>query len=147
MADDKQGTTVRDVKAADFIAAYAAHLKKSGTIAPPEWTTMIKTATHRELGPSDSDWYFTRAASIARRVYLRPTGVGQLQRVYGGKARRGTRTNKFQKMGTGHVIRNILQQFESKGLVEKIGSGRKISKAGQKDLDLIALQVRYPDDE
>ena len=37
-------TTLRDVSAAEFITAYAAHLKKGGKIALPEWVDVVKTA-------------------------------------------------------------------------------------------------------
>ena len=37
-------SSLRDVAAADFIAAYAAHLKKGGKIELPEWVDVVKTA-------------------------------------------------------------------------------------------------------
>lgn len=37
-------TTLRDVSAAEFIKAYAAHLKKGGKIQLPEWVDVVKTA-------------------------------------------------------------------------------------------------------
>ena len=37
-------SSLRDVPAADFIAAYAAHLKKGGKIELPEWVDVVKTA-------------------------------------------------------------------------------------------------------
>jgi small subunit ribosomal protein S19e len=36
--------TLRDVSAAEFIKAYAAHLKKGGKIQLPEWVDVVKTA-------------------------------------------------------------------------------------------------------
>ncbi len=67
---------------------------------------MVKTGTHKELAPYDPDWYYTRAAAIARKVYLQPgLGVGALQRKFGGARGRGTRTFIFQKvMGRLHLI-------------------------------------------
>ena len=58
---NRGGVTVRDVKAADFISAYAEHLKRSGKIELPKWVDIVKTARHRELPPYDQDWYYIRA--------------------------------------------------------------------------------------
>jgi ribosomal protein S19E (S16A) len=41
----------------------------------PEWADLVKLGINKELAPIDPDWYFVRAASIARRLYIRsPTG-------------------------------------------------------------------------
>lgn len=37
-------TGVKDVSAAEFITAYAAHLKKGGKIQLPSWVDVVKTA-------------------------------------------------------------------------------------------------------
>ncbi len=37
-------SSLRDVSAADFIVAYAAHLKKGGKLELPEWVDVVKTA-------------------------------------------------------------------------------------------------------
>ena len=59
----------------------------------------MKTGTHKELAPYDPDWYYIRAAAIARKIYLQPgLGVGALQRKFGGSRNRGTRTFTFQKV-------------------------------------------------
>ncbi len=36
-------SSVRDVSAAKFIVAYAAHLKKSNKLNIPEWVDIVKT--------------------------------------------------------------------------------------------------------
>ena len=43
MADERLSTTVRDVEAEKFITAYAAHMKRSNKVTPPEWQDMVKT--------------------------------------------------------------------------------------------------------
>jgi len=64
----------------------------------------VKTGTLKELGPYDPDWYYTRAAAVARKVYLQPgLGVGALQKKFGGSRNRGTRTFTFGKVG-GHAL-------------------------------------------
>ena len=137
------------------------------------------------------------AASIARKIYLRAgTGVGAFRKIYGGNKNKGTRKEHFQK-ASGGMIRSILLNLESMGVVEKMEdgyvpspvapargcrrcgsrgagsgagrdrrgrlrrcsranqmsfanlcgfacSGRKITKKGQKDLDLVATTLSAP---
>eukprot|EP00518_Triparma_eleuthera_P004765 CAMPEP_0182464006 /NCGR_PEP_ID=MMETSP1319-20130603/8169_1 /TAXON_ID=172717 /ORGANISM="Bolidomonas pacifica, Strain RCC208" /LENGTH=151 /DNA_ID=CAMNT_0024663607 /DNA_START=8 /DNA_END=463 /DNA_ORIENTATION=- len=140
--NQSRGVTVRDVDAAAFIAAYAAHLKRSNEMELPANWDFMKTAPHKEYSPFDPDWYYIRAASIARKVYLRrSTGVGALQKVYGSKKRRGTRTNHFA-VASGGVIRHILHNLENSNVLEADEKGgRRISRVGQQHLDRIATAV------
>lgn len=51
----------------------------------PSYVDYIKTGKSKELAPYDKDWYYIRAASVARHIYLRRgVGVGALTKVYGG---------------------------------------------------------------
>ena len=92
-----------------------------------------------ELTPSPS-----RPASIARKIYCKQgLGVGQLRKFYGGLYRMGHNKEHFTRGSGGH-LRYILQQLEKIGLLEKYeGSkgGRKITSAGQRDLDSIPGQI------
>mmetsp|Transcript_1050 Transcript_1050/g.3416 ORF Transcript_1050/g.3416 Transcript_1050/m.3416 type:complete len:161 (-) Transcript_1050:89-571(-) len=140
---EPRAITVRDVAPAEFIAAYASHLKNSDKFELPKWTDIVKTGTNRELAPYDPDWYYTRAAAIARKIYLQPgLGVGGLRRKFGGSKNRGTRTFTFGK-AAGGLIRTILQQLEEIKVVETNAEtgGRSITRVGQQDLDRIAGQV------
>mmetsp|Transcript_136981 Transcript_136981/g.193801 ORF Transcript_136981/g.193801 Transcript_136981/m.193801 type:complete len:150 (+) Transcript_136981:76-525(+) len=142
MAEEARGICVRDISANAFIQAYAEHLKNSDKFELPVWADTVKTAVFKELAPYGEDWYYIRAASIARKVYLRPgVGVGMLQKWYGGSYRRGTRTEHFRKASAG-VIRSVLIQLEEMKVIEKTESGgRRISTVGQQDLDRIAGSV------
>jgi small subunit ribosomal protein S19e len=143
MADEEsRGICVRDVTAPSFITAYAEHLKNSDKFELPVWADTVKTGVFKELAPYGDDWYYIRAASIARRVYLKPgVGVGQLQRWYGGNYRRGCRTEHFRKANKG-IIRSVLIQLESMKVTEQLeNGGRKITRVGQQDLDRIAGSV------
>lgn len=65
-----RAVTVRDIKAADFIKAYAAHLKTKDNFEVPKWADIIKTGIHKEQGPYDPDWYYVRAGKWRGRGLL-----------------------------------------------------------------------------
>ncbi|KAJ2059590.1 Protein component of the small (40S) ribosomal subunit [Coemansia aciculifera] len=136
------GITVKDVHAKAFVAAYAAHLKRSGKLEIPAWTEYAKTGSHKEQSPNDPDWFYVRAASVARHIYIRGgVGIGALSKRYGGSKRRGSRPNHHADAST-NVARKVVQGLEKLGLLEKhTDGGRKITSAGQRDLDRIAVQV------
>eukprot|EP01127_Copromyxa_protea_P010912 TRINITY_DN270_c0_g1_i1.p1 TRINITY_DN270_c0_g1~~TRINITY_DN270_c0_g1_i1.p1 ORF type:complete len:164 (-),score=46.14 TRINITY_DN270_c0_g1_i1:151-600(-) len=142
MTTKSKGVTVKDVAAANFITEYAAHLKRNQWLKLPSWLDLVKTGVAKELSPLDPDWYYVRAASVARKIYLNGgTGVGALRKKYGGNKRRGPRPERFQK-ASGGIIRHVLKQLEAIGVVEKAANGgRKISQEGQRDLDRIAARA------
>ena len=103
---------------------------------------LVKTGITRG-SPLDPDWYYIRAAAIARRVYLRGgIGVGAFKRIFGGRKMRGTRPEHFMT-GSGSIARHILKELESLKIVEKVpnSKGRRITAQGQRDLDSIAGQI------
>ena len=52
----------------------------------PDWVDVVKLGVFNELAPYDDDWYYVRAASTARHLYIRsPCGVGSFSKVYGSK--------------------------------------------------------------
>ena len=136
------GVTVRDVAPAKFISAYTEVLKNNDKFVVPKWADIVKTGVQRELAPYDPDWYFVRAASIVRKIYMRPgTGVGALQKRYGGAYRRGARPEIHRDSSSG-VIRTILITLDELKITEKTAKGgRRISRVGQQALDLVAGQV------
>eukprot|EP00793_Prasinoderma_coloniale_P005822 PRCOL_00004296-RA len=139
--------TVKDVPAAAFVKEYAAHLKRSGKIELPPWVDLVKTSVAKELAPYDPDWYYIRAASIARHVYIRPdVGVGGFKKRFGSKYRRGTRAMHHRDAAGGH-IRHMLQQLEAIKVIRKSDKGgRRITPDGQRDLDRIASKSDDDDD-
>ncbi|XP_068953726.1 small ribosomal subunit protein eS19-like [Petaurus breviceps papuanus] len=72
------GVTVKE-----FMRALDAFLKKSGKLKVPKWVDMVKLAKHKELAPYNENWFYTRAASTARHLYLRGS-VGSMTKIYGG---------------------------------------------------------------
>ncbi|KAF9683987.1 hypothetical protein SADUNF_Sadunf04G0071000 [Salix dunnii] len=134
--------TVKDVSPHEFVKAYSAHLKRSGKVELPPWTDIVKTAKFKELAPYDPDWYYIRAASMARKIYLRGgLGVGAFRRIYGGSQRNGSRPPHFCK-SSGSVARHILQQLQNMNIIDvDPKGGRRITSSGQRDLDQVAGRI------
>jgi len=133
---------VRDISADEFIAAYSSHLKRSGKLEVPNWADIVKTGAYKELAPYDPDWFYVRAAAIARHIYLRKhVGIGALAKLHGGRNRRGNRPSHHADCSTS-VQRKVCQALEKIGVLELAADGgRKISQDGQRDLDRIATAV------
>ena len=103
-------------------------------IEMPAWAEFVKTGAHRETLPKNPDWWFIRAASILRIVFIRgPVGVSKLRVRYGGRKNRGYRPDRFA-LASGKVIRTILQELEKAELIkqDKVGThkGRVITPKG-----------------
>lgn len=143
------GTTVRDVDAHKFVSAYAAFLKRQGKLPVPGWVDTVKTGPAKEMPPQDIDWFYVRAASVARHVYLRKTvGVGRLRKVHGSAKNRGSRPSKHVA-ASGSVDRKVFQALEKIQVLERDEEkgGRRITQQGQRDLDRIAQTVAEADEE
>uniref|UniRef100_A0A671FKY7 Small ribosomal subunit protein eS19 n=1 Tax=Rhinolophus ferrumequinum TaxID=59479 RepID=A0A671FKY7_RHIFE len=118
------GVTVKDVNQQEFVRALAAFLKKSGKLKVPEWVDTVKLAKHKELAPYDENWFYTRAASTARHLYLRGgAGVGSMTKIYGGRQRNGVMPSHFSR-GSKSVARRVLQALEGLKMVEKDQDGK-----------------------
>merc|ERR1711975_179533 len=118
----RRSVTVKDVPADEFI--------KSGTI--------------KEFAPYDEDWFYIRAASILRKVYLRKgTGVGALKKWYGGSngTHRGTRKAHFST-ASGAIIRKAMTELEKLEMMEHSSDGgRVITSKGRAEMDRIAGNI------
>nr|AFM85712.1 40S ribosomal protein S19 isoform 1 [Callorhinchus milii]AFM85948.1 40S ribosomal protein S19 isoform 1 [Callorhinchus milii]AFM85978.1 40S ribosomal protein S19 isoform 1 [Callorhinchus milii]AFM86035.1 40S ribosomal protein S19 isoform 1 [Callorhinchus milii]AFM86142.1 40S ribosomal protein S19 isoform 1 [Callorhinchus milii] len=136
------GVTVKDVNQQDFVRALSAFLKKSGKLKVPDWVDTVKLGKHKELAPYDENWFYTRAASSVRHLYLRGgVGVGAMTKIYGGRKRNGVKPSHFSR-GSKCIARRVLQALEGLKLVEKDpNGGRRLTSQGQRDLDRIAGQV------
>ncbi|NLU45510.1 MAG: 30S ribosomal protein S19e [Euryarchaeota archaeon] len=134
--------TVYDVPAEQLILETAQKLKGNDKIVPPEWAEYAKTGTHTERAPNQDDWWYTRAASILRKLYVKgPMGTSKLAAEYGGFADRGSKPNRAVK-GSRNIVRKCMMQLEDAGyLVSKDKQGRAISPAGQSLLDNTAKEV------
>lgn len=135
-------TTVYDIPAHTLIARLTEDLKDMPVVTPPEWSRFVKTGVCKERPPVQEDWWYTRAASVMRRLYIDgPVGVEKLRRYYGGKKNRGYKPEKFRK-GGGAIIRSILKQLEAAGFVETSPKGRKLTAKGASHLDRLAYEAK-----
>jgi len=135
-------TTAYDVPPHDLISAAAQDLKTASKVQPPEWAAFVKTGVHKEMPPTNPDWWYVRCASILRRIYIDgPVGVSRLRSYYGGKQRHPVSTPTFAK-GSGSIIREALQQLEKAGYVKKTKKGRIIAPQGQAFLDDTAHKIK-----
>jgi len=128
-----------------FMPRLAEALKKVPEFKAPEWISYVKTGTSRERPPTINDFWYIRAASILRQLYIKGVvGVGKLRTRYGSRKDRGGKPDRFRKAG-GKIIRVILQQAEAAGLVEKITRlqfGRRLTQKGRDFLDSIEVKEK-----
>merc|ERR1711937_213576 len=127
----RRSVTVKDVPADAFIKAAAEFLKRQPKFDVPKYHDIVKTAVLKELAPYDEDWFFVRAASILRKVYLRKgTGVGALKKWYGGSS------------GTHRGTRKALLELEKLEMMEHCSDGgRVITSKGRAEMDRIAGNI------
>jgi small subunit ribosomal protein S19e len=101
------------------------------------------------MPPQDPDWFYVRAASVARHVYIRKTvGVGRIAKAHGSSKNRGSRPSKHVDASRG-IDRKVMQALEQLGVLEQDEEkgGRRITQSGQRDLDRIALNAVEEDEE
>ena len=133
---------VYDVPADELISKLAEQLKKDKKIEPPAWSVFVKTGSHAERMPQNKDWWYTRCASLLRKVYLQgPLGVADLKVAYGGRKKVGYNLAHHRDAG-GAIVRKALQQLEASGYIVKVQSkGRIISSEGMKKMDRLATEI------
>merc|ERR1712196_506115 len=148
---NRKGLNVKDVPAAEFIEAFARHLKKGNKIRMPDWLSHYKTACFKDLAPYDPDWLYIRAASVAYQIYMRgKVGVNTLRKHYSGKHRRGVLT-EHSRLTAGKCIRYCLLELERAGFCGKmqfekedgstVVAGKSLTKKGVTDMDRIAGSI------
>ena len=136
--------TILDVNQQLLIEELGKKLKE--IIERPEWTYYVKTSPARDRPPIDDNWYYYRAASILRKIYLLgPIGVSKLSRKYGGRKNRGFAPEHFYR-GSKKIIRVIMQELEKKGFIKRKEEGqykgRIITPKGEKLLAEIAKKIK-----
>lgn len=130
-----------DIPADDLIATLAEQLKKDKKIEPPSWGAFVKTGAHTEKIPQNKDWWYTRCASLLRKVYMYgPIGISDLKSEYGGRKQVGYNLSHHKDAG-GAIIRKALQQLEEAGYITKKSRGRSITDEGMKKIDRVATEL------
>ena len=136
----KKMVNIYDIEPEIVIQKAAEELKKTEHVKKPEWANFVKTSRARERLPVNEDWWYIRAASILRKMYImnKPIGTNRLRNFYGGRRNRGHKPDRFYK-GAGKIIRVILQQLEKveyiKPVEKGVYKGRMITAKGKKFLD------------
>ncbi|HLC81288.1 MAG TPA: 30S ribosomal protein S19e [Candidatus Nanoarchaeia archaeon] len=138
-------THILSVNPHSLIHQAAGELKKQKLVTAPEWSPFVKTGRHKERLPDKLDWWFNRSAAVLRTVAkLGPIGTEKLRTKYGGLKGRGHKPERFYK-GSGSIIRTILQQLESSGLIKQTQKGahkgRVVTPKGTSFLDKLAVQI------
>lgn len=136
--------TPYDVPANLLIQRLANYLKDEvDQITPPPWASVVKTSSHAQRPPQNTDWWFTRCASVLRKVYVKgPVGIQRLRAEYGGRKDRGVRPEHTRK-GSGAIVRKALQQLEEAKLAKSSGNrGRIVTKQGRSLLDRLSTEIK-----
>jgi len=136
--------TPYDVPAPILIRKLAKYLKDNiDAVAPPPWAPVVKTGSHAQRPPDNPDWWFTRCASLLRKIYIEgPVGVSRLRSDYGGRVDRGVKPEHVRK-GGGAAVRKAIQQLEAAALVKSLGNkGRVMTKEGRTLLDSLSTEIK-----
>lgn len=147
MAEEKiKYGLVHEIPSQKFITALSEKLIAMEEFKMPEWAFFVKTGRSKERVPDNENWWYVRAASILRAVYVNGVvGVSRLRSKYGSRKNRGMRPEKFYK-SSGKIIRVILQQATKAGLVEHIkdkSTGRRLTKKGLAYLENLAKTLKH----
>jgi small subunit ribosomal protein S19e len=136
-------TTVYDVPPKELIDAVAKKLKNEEVISVPDANLYSRTGINKENPPTEKDWWYTRCASILRKIYITNViGIERLRAEYGGKRDKGSKPYKASR-GAGSIVRRAVQQLEKAGYVARIkGKGRIITPKGRSLLDNTSNEVK-----
>ena len=127
---------------ADMLIKKLTEILKSEDINPPTWISFVKTGVHADKPPQQVDWWYTRCASILRKIYLNgPISITDMRSMYGGGKARGYGIASHRYAG-GAIIRNAVHGLEKLGYVEMVEKkGRIVTKQGMKKLDNLSTEI------
>ena len=127
---------------ADMLIKKLTEILKSEDINPPTWISFVKTGVHADKPPQKVDWWYTRCASILRKIYLNgPISIADMRSIYGGGKARGYGIASHRYAG-GAIIRNVVHGLEKLGYVEKVErKGRIVTKQGMQKLDQLSTEI------
>ena len=127
---------------ADILINRLSEILKNEDIPAPNWAPFVKTGTHADKPPQNSEWWHVRCASILRKIYLHsPASVKELRSMYGGGKPVGYGT-AHHRHASGAIIRNAVHALEKLGYIGKVEKkGRVLTKQGTKKLDVLATEI------
>ncbi len=128
---------------ADELISRLTNVLKNEEIPAPNWAMFVKTGAHADKPPQKSDWWYTRCASILRKIYLHgPLTVNDLRTIYGDGKRKMYYGARHHKDASGAVIRNAIHGLEKLGYLEKVEKkGSVISRQGMQKLDKLSTEI------
>ncbi|MGA1975679.1 MAG: 40S ribosomal protein S19, partial [Conexivisphaerales archaeon] len=105
------------------------------------WAAYTKTGSQAERPPQNKDWWYVRAASIMRKLYLHgPIGLSDLRVEYGGLTAVGYTLAHHRDAGSSN-IRKIIAQLQAAGLLHKTTKGRVVTAEGRRLLDKLSTEI------
>ena len=133
---------VYDVPADELISKLTEVLK-SEEIDIPTWAMFVKTGAHADKPPQKPDWWYTRCASILRKIYLQgPLTVNDLRTIYGNGKRKMYYGARHHKDASGAIIRNAIHGLEKLGYLEKVEKkGSVVTRQGMQKLDKLSTEI------
>ena len=135
---------VYDVPADELISKLTEVLKTE-ELPAPTWTMFVKTGAHADKPPQKSDWWYTRCASILRKIYLHgPLSVNDLRTMYGDGKRNMYYGARHHKDASGAIIRNAIHGLEKLGYLEKVEKkGSVLTRQGMQKLDKLSTEILH----
>ncbi|MBS3171924.1 30S ribosomal protein S19e [Candidatus Woesearchaeota archaeon] len=139
-------TRIYNADQSKLVEKAAEELKKIDILKMPDWASFVKTGVAKERPPLEQDWWYKRAASILRKVYINNLiGVNRLRVKYSSRKNNGHKPEHTYNSG-GKIIRTILQQLEKAELVKKAEiknkKGRTLTPKGKSFLDKISQNAK-----
>src|SRR3989344_9236853 len=112
-------TRIYNADQSKLVEKAAEELKKIDILKMPDWASFVKTGVAKERPPLEQDWWYKRAASILRKLYIyNLIGVNRLRVKYSSRKNRGHKPEKTYK-ASGKIIRTILKQLEKVEFIKK----------------------------
>lgn len=130
---------VYEVKPSEVIRLASERLK--GKLEKPGYVDFVKSGAGKERIPASPDFWYVRAASILRQVYVNgPIGVSRLRTRYGNKKEHVVHRKHHVPAG-GSMIRDALIGLEKANLVKNTKAGRVITPQGKSFIDKICNEI------
>lgn len=131
--------SINSVNPQRLVEKVAKDLEGVQAVKPAPWAPFVKTGVSKQRPPEQPNWWYIRAASMLRKVYMeQPIGTAKMRKLYSARKNRGHKPEHMFPASTNH-IRKIFQQLEKAGFLKnEKGKGRSLTKQGKQFLDAAA---------